>query len=71
EVVGEDLVGISIGAVHAPDDGRDAETLLGEADRRMYQTKEERKEAAKVRQLEYLGRKDLGMVSPTEPIFRP
>ncbi|MFN9301009.1 MAG: GGDEF domain-containing protein, partial [Acidobacteriota bacterium] len=69
EVVGEDLVGISIGAVHAPDDGRDAETLLGEADRRMYQTKEERKEAARARQLEYLGRRDLGMVSPTEPSF--
>ena len=58
EVIGEDIVGISIGAVHAPEDGRDAETLLGEADRRMYQMKEERKEASKARQLLTLGRKD-------------
>ena len=58
EVIGEDIVGISIGAVHAPEDGRDAETLLGEADRRMYQMKEERKEASKARQLLNLGRKD-------------
>ncbi len=58
EVIGEDIIGISIGAVHAPADGRDAETLLGEADRRMYQMKEERKEAARTRQLANLGRKD-------------
>lgn len=58
QVIGEDIIGISIGAVHAPADGKDAETLLGEADRRMYQMKEERKEASKAQQLLNLGRKD-------------
>jgi len=58
QITGEDVVGISIGAVHAPDDGRDAETLLAEADRRMYQMKEARKEATRTGQLQNLGRKD-------------
>jgi diguanylate cyclase (GGDEF)-like protein/putative nucleotidyltransferase with HDIG domain len=58
QVIGEDMVGISIGAVHAPEDGRDAETLLAEADRRMYKMKEERKESARTRQLENLSRRD-------------
>jgi diguanylate cyclase (GGDEF)-like protein/putative nucleotidyltransferase with HDIG domain len=57
-VIGEDVVGISIGAVHAPEDGRDAETLLGEADRRMYKVKEERKELSRTKQLESLSRRD-------------
>ncbi len=43
QIVGEDVVGISIGAVHTPEDGSDSETLLAEADRRMYQMKEARK----------------------------
>ncbi len=58
QIIGEDVVGISIGSVHAPEDGRDAETLLGEADRRMYQAKEARKESARSAQLQNLGRKD-------------
>lgn len=70
EVIGEDIIGISIGAVHAPEDGRDAETLLGEADRRMYQMKEERKEAARTRQLANLGRKDFSWRSASEVIAR-
>jgi diguanylate cyclase (GGDEF)-like protein/putative nucleotidyltransferase with HDIG domain len=71
QVIGEDIIGISIGAVHAPDDGRDAETLLGEADRRMYQMKEERKEAARTRQLANLGRKDFSWrASSAEVIAR-
>ena len=65
QIIGEDVVGISIGAVHAPEDGRDAETLLGEADRRMYQAKEARKEAARSGQLQNLGRKDFSWRSTT------
>jgi diguanylate cyclase (GGDEF)-like protein/putative nucleotidyltransferase with HDIG domain len=70
QVIGEDIIGISIGAVHAPEDGRDAETLLGEADRRMYQMKEERKEAAKAKQLLNLGRKDFSWRAASEAISR-
>ena len=70
QVIGEDIVGISIGAVHAPEDGRDAETLLGEADRRMYQMKEERKEASKARQLLNLGRKDFSWRAAAEVTAR-
>ena len=70
EVIGEDIIGISIGAVHAPEDGKDAETLLGEADRRMYQMKEERKEASKARQLLNLGRKDFSWRAASETISR-
>ncbi len=70
QVIGEDIVGISIGAVHAPEDGRDAETLLGEADRRMYQMKEERKEASKARQLLNLGRKDFSWRAAAEVTTR-
>ncbi len=58
QVIGEDIIGISIGAVHAPEDGRDAEALLAEADRRMYRMKEQRKEAARAAQIQNLGRKD-------------
>ncbi|WP_051670427.1 HD domain-containing phosphohydrolase [Bryobacter aggregatus] len=67
-VIGEDVVGISIGAVQAPEDGRDAETLLGEADRRMYKAKEARKEAIKTNQLQNLGRKDFGWRASTPTI---
>ncbi len=70
QVIGEDIIGISIGAVHAPEDGRDAETLLAEADRRMYQMKEERKEAAKAKQLLNLGRKDFSWRTAAEAIAR-
>ena len=70
QVIGEDIVGISIGAVHAPEDGRDAETLLGEAYRRMYQMKEERKEASKARQLLNLGRKDFSWRAAAEVTAR-
>ena len=70
QVIGEDIIGISIGAVHAPEDGRDAETLLGEADRRMYQMKEERKEASKAKQLLNLGRKDFSWRAASEVELR-
>ncbi len=69
-VIGEDIIGISIGAVHAPEDGKDAETLLAEADRRMYQMKEERKEAAKAQQLLNLGRKDFSWRAAAEAVAR-
>ncbi|MBM3761781.1 MAG: diguanylate cyclase [Acidobacteria bacterium] len=71
QVIGEDIIGISIGAVHAPVDGKDAETLLGEADRRMYQMKEEGKEMARTRQLANLGRKDFSWRAASEvPVRR-
>ena len=70
QVIGEDIIGISIGAVHAPVDGKNAETLLGEADRRMYQMKEERKEASKAKQLLNLGRKDFSWRSASEVEMR-
>lgn len=70
EVIGEDIIGISVGAVHAPEDGRDAETLLGEADRRMYQMKEERKEAARAQQLANLGRKDFSWRAASDMTVR-
>jgi diguanylate cyclase (GGDEF)-like protein len=44
-VCGERLLNISIGAVFCPVHGTDAETLLAEADRRMYLTKQSRKKA--------------------------
>jgi diguanylate cyclase (GGDEF)-like protein/putative nucleotidyltransferase with HDIG domain len=43
ELFGEDLLGASIGVAVYPADGRDAEQLLAEADRRMYQEKRARK----------------------------
>jgi diguanylate cyclase (GGDEF)-like protein/putative nucleotidyltransferase with HDIG domain len=70
EVIGEDMIGISIGAVHAPEDGGDAETLLSEADRRMYQMKEGRKESARSRQLENVVRKYVGGREEQETSFR-
>ena len=46
ELFGEDLLGASIGVAVYPADGRDAEQLLAEADRRMYQEKRARKSSA-------------------------
>jgi diguanylate cyclase (GGDEF)-like protein/putative nucleotidyltransferase with HDIG domain len=40
EVCGEPLLALSIGAAFYPDDGSDAESLLAEADRRMYIAKQ-------------------------------
>jgi diguanylate cyclase (GGDEF)-like protein/putative nucleotidyltransferase with HDIG domain len=40
EVCGEPLLAISVGAAFHPGDGNDAESLLAEADRRMYVTKQ-------------------------------
>lgn len=39
EVLGEDIIGFSVGEAYFPADGSDAEQLLAEADRRMYQFK--------------------------------
>jgi diguanylate cyclase (GGDEF)-like protein len=46
EVCGEDILSISAGEAHFPDDGNDAEQLLAEADRRMYKSKQRQKLAA-------------------------
>jgi len=43
ECVGEEVLGLSAGAAHFPFDGENAEALLAEADRRMYQIKRQRK----------------------------
>ncbi len=40
EVCGEPLLAVSVGAAFHPGDGSDAESLLAEADRRMYVTKQ-------------------------------
>ena len=40
EVCGEDLLSLSVGRAMYPDDGKDAEQLLAEADRRMYLEKQ-------------------------------
>ncbi len=40
-VTGTDILTLSIGEAYFPDDGEDAEQLLAEADRRMYQAKQE------------------------------
>jgi diguanylate cyclase (GGDEF)-like protein/putative nucleotidyltransferase with HDIG domain len=47
EIFSEDLIGASIGVALHPTDGRDAEQLLAEADRRMYQSKRFRKDRFK------------------------
>jgi len=43
QVCGEPLLAISVGAAFFPGDGNDAESLLAEADRRMYVTKQDHK----------------------------
>ncbi len=43
EVCGIDTLSLSIGAAAYPDDGSEAEQLLSEADRRMYQSKQKQK----------------------------
>ena len=45
QVCGERILNISVGAAFCPDDGHDAESLLAEADRRMYLTKQEHKKS--------------------------
>jgi len=40
EVCGEDILSLSVGHALYPDDGQDAEALLAQADRRMYQEKQ-------------------------------
>jgi diguanylate cyclase (GGDEF)-like protein len=40
EMFREDVLGLSIGEAHYPQDGTDAEQLLAEADRRMYAVKQ-------------------------------
>jgi len=40
EVCGEDILSLSVGLALYPDDGKDAEQLLAEADRRMYLEKQ-------------------------------
>jgi diguanylate cyclase (GGDEF)-like protein/putative nucleotidyltransferase with HDIG domain len=47
EVVGEEVLGISVGRAQFPEDGADAETLLAEADKRMYRVKQAQKLAKK------------------------
>jgi diguanylate cyclase (GGDEF)-like protein/putative nucleotidyltransferase with HDIG domain len=44
EVCGTDSLAASVGHAVFPDDGRDAEMLLAEADRRMYKAKQEQKQ---------------------------
>jgi GGDEF domain-containing protein len=46
-VVGEEVLGISVGRAQFPEDGADAETLLAEADKRMYRVKQAQKLAKK------------------------
>jgi diguanylate cyclase (GGDEF)-like protein/putative nucleotidyltransferase with HDIG domain len=41
QVTGEEIVSLSVGAAYYPRDGRDAEQLLAEADRRMYVVKQQ------------------------------
>lgn len=38
--VGDDILSASVGTAHFPEDGSDAETLLAEADKRMYRVKQ-------------------------------
>jgi diguanylate cyclase (GGDEF)-like protein/putative nucleotidyltransferase with HDIG domain len=45
DVCGENVCSLSIGAAYYPEDGVDAEQLLAEADRRMYQAKQARRAA--------------------------
>jgi len=41
QITGEEIVSLSVGAAYYPKDGRDAEQLLAEADRRMYVVKQQ------------------------------
>ena len=41
QVTGEEIVSLSVGSAYYPKDGRDAEQLLAEADRRMYVVKQQ------------------------------
>ena len=42
-ICGDDVIGLSVGRAMLPDDGREAEALLGTADKRMYRAKRNRK----------------------------
>ena len=42
-VCGENLMSVSLGLASFPSDGQDADTLLSEADRRMYEAKNRKK----------------------------
>jgi diguanylate cyclase (GGDEF)-like protein len=42
EVCGEEIVSLSVGVAHYPEDGAGAEDLLAEADRKMYRRKQAR-----------------------------
>ena len=43
EICGEDILSISVGEATFPDEGRNSEEILEEADRKMYRNKQERK----------------------------
>jgi len=43
EITGEEILSFSVGEAQFPRDGADAETLLAEADKRMYRVKQEHK----------------------------
>ncbi len=45
EICGEDILSLSVGQAQYPEDGRDAEKLLAEADRRMYLEKQNSRSA--------------------------
>jgi diguanylate cyclase (GGDEF)-like protein/putative nucleotidyltransferase with HDIG domain len=51
EVCAEDILSLSVGQAVFPQDGKDAEELLAEADRRMYQEKQQQQPARKNRRL--------------------
>jgi len=51
EVCAEDILSLSVGQAVFPQDGTDAEELLAEADRRMYQEKQQQQPARKNRRL--------------------
>ena len=66
EIVGEDMLGMSIGEACYPGDGSDAEQLLAEADRRMYKVK-----AGSRSRRERAGRTDLGRLAESLERRRP
>jgi len=66
EIIGKDLLGMSVGQAFYPDHGTDAEQLLAEADRRMYKVKEATKAMAAVAPVWDLARLD-GSISRQSP----
>jgi diguanylate cyclase (GGDEF)-like protein/putative nucleotidyltransferase with HDIG domain len=62
-VCGEEVVGISLGTAFYPDDGDNAEDLLGVADRRMYRVKQRHHASRSLRALrEHISERDLALV---------